>query len=338
MANTLQDWLDSLTSYNNVTEQTPQPTDYMSNPGTNNPGLPYIPEATRAPASEPVQAPINPKIVATLKPKQVQQVDTPEVADSVNPLAGFLSGIGQTLQRRPVDLSWVSEANKASADALNKKLSEKERLKQQNIDNNFKEKQLRETINSRKEIAQMQKDAMMQARNDKLAADKELSPTQAKQLSLYESGKQASNQYDNAVSDPKEYNPTGVGQWIDNSNWAPNFLKNDKAISAQSAKDAWIESFLRDASGAAIAQSERSNYEKMFFPQPGDPADVVANKEVLRQQKEQSALTSAGKAGQKIIQSEKQPQSSNKDQEAINWAKANPNDPRAQQILKLHGM
>ncbi len=305
MAKSLQDFINELTSYNNVTEQAPMPTDYMSNPGTNNPGLPYMPEVSRAPASEPT--PINPKIVAALKPKPVvekpMQEVQPEVADKVNPWLSFASGAMDAISGKEPDFSWVSAANKDSADRLQKRLSERERLKQQDIENNFKEKQLRETINSRKEIAQMQKDAMMQTRKDKLAAEKELSPTQAKQLSLYESGKQASNQYNSAVSDLNEYDPTQTGQFIDNSNWAPNFLKNDKAISAQSAKDAWIESFLRDASGAAIAQSERGAYEKMFFPQPGDPKDVVANKELLRQQKEQSALVGAGKAGQKLAES-----------------------------------
>jgi len=147
-------------------------------------------------------------------------------------------------------------------------------------DRQFKLAQLQSQSEDRKEV-----------RDNK---QKELSSTQAKQRGLYESGAAAEQQYNKAVSDKNEYDPTSVGQVIDNSDWAPNFMKNNKAIEAQAAQSAWIEGFLRDASGAAIPPNERAAYAKDFFPQPGDPPDVVANKNSLRQQKMRNAAVAAG--------------------------------------------
>lgn len=139
------------------------------------------------------------------------------------------------------------------------------------------------------------------ALDDKKRKDSELSATQAKQLGTYNTGATAEDQYNQSVANPNDYDPTQVGQIIDNSSWAPNWMKNDSAIKAQNAQSAWVEAFLRDASGAAIAPSERMNYAKDFFPQSGDPKDVVANKAALRKQKMQNALLGAGEQGKQIM-------------------------------------
>lgn len=131
--------------------------------------------------------------------------------------------------------------------------------------------------------------------------EKDLSATQAKQLGTYNMGSLAEEQYKKSIENKNDYDPTVSGQFIDNSRWAPNFLKNDKAIASQSSKDNWIESFLRDASGAAIAPSERGAYESIFFPQEGDTPQVVANKESLRKQKMDNALIGTGRTGQEMI-------------------------------------
>lgn len=122
----------------------------------------------------------------------------------------------------------------------------------------------------------------------------EMSVAEAKQLGLYKLGLEAEKQFKKAVSDPSEFDPTQVGQVIDNSSGAPNWLKNDKAIESQAAQSNWIEAFLRDASGAAIPPSERGAYAKDFFPQSGDTPEVVANKERMRQQKMDNARVAAG--------------------------------------------
>lgn len=130
--------------------------------------------------------------------------------------------------------------------------------------------------------------------DEKARKDKELSATQAKQRGLYEMGKKSEEQFSNAIADKGDYDPTAVGQVIDNSSWAPNWMKNNKAVESQSAQASWIESFLRDASGAAIPHSERASYAEIYFPQPGDTEDVVKNKAALRAQKMDSARIAAG--------------------------------------------
>jgi hypothetical protein len=145
------------------------------------------------------------------------------------------------------------------------------------------------------------------SRSDRKRKDAELSTVQAKQMGLYQSGQSAEEQYNNAVKDKNEYDPTSSGQWIDNSSWAPNALKNNKAIEAKAAKDAWIESYLRDASGAAIAPSERGAYSDIYFPAPGDTADVVKNKAALRSQKAQNSLLGAGPQGSQIANKNQAP-------------------------------
>lgn len=136
------------------------------------------------------------------------------------------------------------------------------------------------------------------ARQDRLDAradkQKELSSAQAKQRGLYEIGQRAENQFSKATGDDSGHDPTSVLEFIDNSKWAPNILKSDKAVESQAAQNAWIESFLRDASGAAIPDSEREAYGRIYFPRPGDTDDVVKNKAALRAQKMDSARIAAG--------------------------------------------
>lgn len=190
-------------------------------------------------------------------------------------------------------------------------------------------------------------------------ADGTLKPEQAKQLGLYQLGAKAEEQYRTAVSDKNEYDPSSVGQVIDNSEWAPNWMKNDKAIEAQAAQANWVEAFLRDASGAAIPPSERGAYATDFFPQPGDTPAVIANKQALREQKMENARLSAGgeKAMNYLAKNDQSPRGNSfineaqasgaafdnvlkaapnmgpQDQSAFQWASQNSQDPRAQKIL-----
>lgn len=193
-----------------------------------------------------------------------------------------------------------------------------------------------------------------QVRQDKMEAkaekEKDLSAAESKQLGLYKSGLLAENQFANAVSDKDAYDPTSSGQWIDNSQWAPNWMKNDKAIEAQNAQSAWVESYLRDASGAAIPPNERHAYAVDFFPQPGDTDQMVKNKQMLRAQKMDNARIAAGRKAQNIDPELAQtaesmmsvsggsiaaPQKNKQsDEAAMKWAMENPKDPRASAILK----
>ena len=149
------------------------------------------------------------------------------------------------------------------------------------------------------------------AKTDK---EKEMSVAQAKQKGLAEAGELANSQYEQAITkgaENKEYDPTSYADFIDNTSWAPNFLRNDAAIEADSAKSSWVESYLRDASGAAIPEPERLAYAKDYFPQPGDSKTVQENKAALRAQKEKNARISSG-ASESSIQKKQIPQEETK--------------------------
>ncbi len=122
----------------------------------------------------------------------------------------------------------------------------------------------------------------------------ELSSTEAKQLGLLKIGAEAENQYRNATAKSEDYDPTNPMEFIDNSEWAPAWLKSDKANQASSSQATWVENFLRDASGAAIPPSERMAYAKDYFPRPGDSDQVLANKQALREQKMRNAAVGSG--------------------------------------------
>lgn len=144
----------------------------------------------------------------------------------------------------------------------------------------------------RRSLADLARQDRLDARSDK---KKELSAAQAKQRGLYEMGKKSEEQFSKA-SGSSDYDPTSYVEFLDNdqSGWVPNWAKSDKAVEAQSAQNSWIESFLRDASGAAIPHSERASYAQIYFPQKGDSPEAVANKAALRAQKQDSARIAAG--------------------------------------------
>ena len=116
-----------------------------------------------------------------------------------------------------------------------------------------------------------------------------------KQAGLYKLGKEAEEQYQAAVTDGA-YDPASYSSMIDQLSWWPDVLKSSKGRETNSAESAWVESFLRDASGAAIAVSERANYAKDFFPRAGDSPKTIANKKRLREAKMDVAKTNAGPA------------------------------------------
>jgi hypothetical protein len=161
-------------------------------------------------------------------------------------------------------------------------------------DRALREQEMRMRNQDRADARALQKDAMQARLDEKAMKQKELNAAQAKQRGVYEMGKKAEEQFANAAKDKNSWDPTSYGEFLDNSSWAPNFLKSDKAIEGRAAQDAWIEAFLRDASGAAIPHSERQAYREQFFPVPGDSESAANNKMALRAQKMENARIGAG--------------------------------------------
>ena len=121
----------------------------------------------------------------------------------------------------------------------------------------------------------------------------ELNQFQNKQLATAKLGREANTQYQEVLN--KGYDPTKYSNRLDFVEGAPQFMKSDLGKQARAAENNWVEAYLRDASGAAIAVSERANYANDFFPRPSDTPEIVANKARLRQIKEENAIQGAGK-------------------------------------------
>lgn len=170
--------------------------------------------------------------------------------------------------------------------SLEKLYSVKAASEQKGLDNDIKRMTAMATIEDKKLKSE-----------ERERKEGELSATQAKQMGLYNIGKEAEAQFNAAMGKPG-YDPTSYTQLIDNTSWMPNLLRNNAAIESEAAQSAWVEAFLRDASGAAIPPSERLAYAKDFFPRKGDSPETVANKATLRQQKMENALLGAGQQGQ----------------------------------------
>lgn len=62
----------------------------------------------------------------------------------------------------------------------------------------------------------------------------------------------------------------------------PERFKSDSRKSYEAARDAWIENFLRDRSGAVISPNEYPDAEKQYFPMAGDSEKIVKQKEMMR--------------------------------------------------------
>ena len=154
------------------------------------------------------------------------------------------------------------------------------------LENPFLQKKLAEKDTSLSDAVKLMTLESMKSRQG------ELNIAQSKQSGLYKSGLLANQQYLDATSDPDKYDPTSIKSGI--RNLGPYVAKSDLSKKAESAQSAWVESFLRDASGASIPTGERLNYAKDFFPRPGDTPEIVANKEALRAQKMETAKMAVG--------------------------------------------
>ena len=73
-----------------------------------------------------------------------------------------------------------------------------------------------------------------------------------------------------------------------------NFAASPAAQRARQAQEQWSESFLRFKTGAAATKNEVILNVRTFFPQPGDSADVIQQKQRMRQQAVQDIAFAAG--------------------------------------------
>lgn len=75
-----------------------------------------------------------------------------------------------------------------------------------------------------------------------------------------------------------------------------NYMTSDQYKSLDQAQREFINAQLRRESGAAISPSEFDNANKQYFPQPGDPPEIVAQKRRSRELAVRNMAQSAGPA------------------------------------------
>jgi len=129
-----------------------------------------------------------------------------------------------------------------------------------------------------------------------------------------------------------------------------NALSSPNQQSLMQAKRDFVNAVLRRESGAVIADSEFENAEKQYFPQIGDSDQVKAQKKANRETAMRGVLIDVPAKQRQALVDEitgNKPASSgasgswdsgNQNAAALEWLKANPNDPRAPAIRARLGV
>jgi hypothetical protein len=82
--------------------------------------------------------------------------------------------------------------------------------------------------------------------------------------------------------------------------WAPGELQSNQFKQQDQAERNFVNAVLRRESGAAISPSEFASAEQQYFPRPGDPPEVKAQKLANRLQAFEAIKTAAGGAYDQI--------------------------------------
>jgi hypothetical protein len=90
----------------------------------------------------------------------------------------------------------------------------------------------------------------------------------------------------------KGFQPSALGTTV--QKFLPNRFRSDDFQAYNAAKQNWIAAVLRKESGAAISSKEYSDADAQYFPQDGDSAQVVKQKQSLREQVQRDMQSAVG--------------------------------------------
>jgi hypothetical protein len=134
--------------------------------------------------------------------------------------------------------------------------------------------------------------------NQDLLEGKKVSGDQANAATFAKRMGEAENVFSNLSSEGSD--GTGVGTMIQRSSLYPSLAETDAFKKRDQAERNFVNAVLRRESGAAISKDEFTSAAKQYFPQPGDPQDVLAQKSENRRTALQGMQLAAGKAMQKL--------------------------------------
>lgn len=138
--------------------------------------------------------------------------------------------------------------------------------------------------------------------------DKSLNPTEAQgKAALFSSRALEADKILNGLNG--KYSPAGINAKMGAEDVpiiggligpAANMALSSESQQAEQAQRDFVNAILRQESGAAIGKSEFTNARKQYFPQPGDSAEVIAQKAANRQTAIRGLATMAGPTGKNI--------------------------------------
>lgn len=130
-----------------------------------------------------------------------------------------------------------------------------------------------------------------------------ITETQSKAIGFGRRAQLADQMLAQVMSDPnsdvtslKTQIKSGLPKWLGGA-------KSDQEQSLNVAKTAFISSVLRKESGAAVTPQEFEQYDKIYFPQPGDTPNVLRDKQQLRANFVDTEKMTAGKAWREPVAS-----------------------------------
>jgi hypothetical protein len=88
-----------------------------------------------------------------------------------------------------------------------------------------------------------------------------------------------------------------------NGSWTPERFKDQELKAYNAAKKNWIAASLRRQSGATITPTEYKEWDEQYFPQPGDGAEVIAQKAEMRAQETKAMVATIGPDAERYIAS-----------------------------------
>lgn len=112
---------------------------------------------------------------------------------------------------------------------------------------------------------------------------KKLQENQAKSLRLYKRMRDASSNFISLIDPNGEvgFDPTSF--WSGVEEFLPNVLVRENKQQYEAFTQQWVQSVLRDDSGAAVPENEQNKYTKIFIPRFGDtPATVQAKMRMIK--------------------------------------------------------
>lgn len=303
---------------------------------------------------------INP-YVKKEEPKQESDLD--KVLKGLN-VAGNVFGIytdykklGEMKADRELKDAQISEA-RAQFQETNERAKAKEAREQAAFDAENARKEANAPLDRQKtqaEIAKLKREA------NQIQTGKEPTQTQFTAATFGERAQKAESDF--AALQEGGFDRSDRGTAAGNSLASLVGLQSSDYRRQKQAERNFVNALLRRESGAAISPSEFSNAEEQYFPRAGDDDAVKKQKAENRAiaiaglQAEGAPAASRVQGQVKNVQTsspmgpssesplaagigglKSKKQISPEDQKAIDWAKSNPKDPRAMQILKLHGI